>query len=399
MKLDARAGRSSRILEHLYEPGLLRQPRLRRRGGIADVLLAARAEAHAARRPRCSRASRRRRRSTTRSRTRGGAGPPQRGAAAHARTGDITPARVQDGGPTRASPQARPAVRDDPRAVLLQLRERRAASPSTARTPFAPAGCGSTRRSTRAAARRASRRSANALTSDRPGVRARRDRSAERRDPRDGGGRRRAAAATSSTSSRRRGARPGSTFKTFVLAAAIAQGIDPDTTLLRSAPFHYRPDPWELPAAVGRQTLRRQLHRARRRSRRRRSGRTTPSSRSWRSTSGRENIAAMAQQLGVETPLDPRRRSIALGGLADGVSPLEMARAPTRRSRPAACYSEPHGDPQVVLANGKVDSRSSAGRRAQRVLSDGVAYKVTKVLEREHALRHGHQRALVDDRP
>ena len=34
---------------------------------------------------------------------------------------------------------------------------------------------------------------------------------------------------------------PGSTFKTFVLAAAIEKGIDPDTSFYVSAPFTYRP--------------------------------------------------------------------------------------------------------------------------------------------------------------
>ena len=34
---------------------------------------------------------------------------------------------------------------------------------------------------------------------------------------------------------------PGSTFKTFVLAAAIDKGIDPDSSYYVSAPFTYRP--------------------------------------------------------------------------------------------------------------------------------------------------------------
>ena len=35
----------------------------------------------------------------------------------------------------------------------------------------------------------------------------------------------------------------GSTFKTFVLAAAVEKGIDPATRPTLSAPFYYRPDP------------------------------------------------------------------------------------------------------------------------------------------------------------
>ena len=36
----------------------------------------------------------------------------------------------------------------------------------------------------------------------------------------------------------------GSTFKTFVLAAAIEKGIDPDTTYYTSAPFTCTTGPW-----------------------------------------------------------------------------------------------------------------------------------------------------------
>src|SRR4029450_435779 len=35
----------------------------------------------------------------------------------------------------------------------------------------------------------------------------------------------------------------GSSFKTFVLTEAIREGINPDTTMYMSAPFHWQPDP------------------------------------------------------------------------------------------------------------------------------------------------------------
>ena len=35
----------------------------------------------------------------------------------------------------------------------------------------------------------------------------------------------------------------GSTFKTFVLATAVNEGINPATSTYVSAPFHYQPDP------------------------------------------------------------------------------------------------------------------------------------------------------------
>ena len=45
---------------------------------------------------------------------------------------------------------------------------------------------------------------------------------------------------SSSTCSQAR-RQPGSTFKTFVLAAAVERGLDPDSTYYVSAPFTYRP--------------------------------------------------------------------------------------------------------------------------------------------------------------
>ena len=42
----------------------------------------------------------------------------------------------------------------------------------------------------------------------------------------------------------------GSTFKTFVLAAAVAEGVDPDSTSYVSQPFTYQPDPLSEPWEV-----------------------------------------------------------------------------------------------------------------------------------------------------
>src|SRR5204862_4038565 len=39
----------------------------------------------------------------------------------------------------------------------------------------------------------------------------------------------------------------GSTFKVFVLTAAVDQGINPATTTYVSAPFHYQPSPFAQP--------------------------------------------------------------------------------------------------------------------------------------------------------
>ena len=57
---------------------------------------------------------------------------------------------------------------------------------------------------------------------------------------------------------------PGSTFKTFVLAAAVERGLDPSSTYYVSAPFEYKPDDErELRGGhlVVRQDVRRELQR------------------------------------------------------------------------------------------------------------------------------------------
>src|SRR5581483_4079189 len=113
----------------------------------------------------------------------------------------------------------------------------------------------------------------------------------------------------------------GSTFKTFVLTAAVDQGINPATTTYVSAPFHYQPSPFAQPwddstydhtyagpITVERATLR--------------SDNTVYAQLTL--DVGPDNVAAMARKLGVQTPLEPVP-SIGLGAIA--VSPLDMASA------------------------------------------------------------------------
>ena len=112
------------------EPDLLRQPGLRCRGCGADVLLEAREEADARAGRRCSPACRRRRRGSTRSPI------PD---AARARRKQVLRAMLSTGEISRrqyrhvvegpgSAPQGGRAVQEDPPAVLLQLRARRARS-------------------------------------------------------------------------------------------------------------------------------------------------------------------------------------------------------------------------------------------------------------------------------
>ena len=71
--------------------------------------------------------------------------------------------------------------------------------------------------------------------------------------------------------------------------------------------------------------------------------------------------------------------SIGLGSIE--VSPLDMASAYATLAA-GGVYSEPMAIEQVVLANGKEDTEAGWGKpKRRRVVSDGVAYTVTKILE------------------
>jgi penicillin-binding protein 1A len=171
----------------------------------------------------------------------------------------------------------------------------------------------------------------------------------------------------------------GSTFKTFVLTAAVLQGIDPETTTYVSAPFHYQPDPY-TPAwnvATYDHTY---------------VGATTIASATLRSDNtvyaqltldvGPDKVAETAHRLGITTDLSVHGAfvpSMGLGAIA--VSPLEMASAYATLAAQGV-YSQPMAIRKVIFAGGKKDTSSGWGRpHRSRVIPDGVAYEVTKILE------------------
>ena len=168
----------------------------------------------------------------------------------------------------------------------------------------------------------------------------------------------------------------GSTFKTFVLAAAIRQGINPDTTSYTSSPFTYQPDPlteaWHVETYDKSYTY----------------GSTSIRSATLRSDNtvyarltldvGPEKVAATARLLGVQTPLEPVP-SLGLGSIA--VSPLDMASAYATLAA-GGIYSKPMAIRRVLLANGKEDTDAGWGKPLRtRVIADWVADAVTDVLE------------------
>jgi penicillin-binding protein 1A len=175
----------------------------------------------------------------------------------------------------------------------------------------------------------------------------------------------------------------GSTFKTFVLAAAVEKGINPATVSYLSAPFYYRPDPngncddgtWWCPQTydhsyTGWTTIERATLR---------SDNTVYAQLTLDVTP--EAVAKMARKLGVRSRLDVDGAYVPAIGLgAMDVSPLDMASAYATLAA-GGIYSEPMAIRKVVLPTGE-DKEAGWGKpKRKRVISDGVAYTVTRILE------------------
>jgi len=165
---------------------------------------------------------------------------------------------------------------------------------------------------------------------------------------------------------------PGSSFKPFVLATALSQGIDPDTTSYDgSSPITLQPDPytsWTVNNAEPGQ------------------GVMTVTEATTNSVNavyaqldldvGPENVAETAKSMGITSPLDGYPAE-GIGGLRVGVSPLEMSNAYATLANggthhPATAISrvEFPGGPD---AEGKIDDLTD--REGERVLDEGVAAK------------------------
>src|SRR3954465_3285961 len=183
---------------------------------------------------------------------------------------------------------------------------------------------------------------------------------------------------------------PGSSFKVYDLTAAIRQGIDPDSTYYDgSSPKTLTTPggtPWTVnnaePGGGGTMAL---------------------TQATWESVNvifaqlgldiGPDNIARTAYQMGITSPLGIKgAREIpwkvgpncfippadAIGGLSVGVTPLEQAAAYATLAS-GGVQHDPTAIDKVVFPGGKVDEPSS--EEGRRVLTEGEAYEVTKVLE------------------
>src|SRR5919201_2220527 len=172
----------------------------------------------------------------------------------------------------------------------------------------------------------------------------------------------------------------GSTFKVFVLTAAVAQGMNPATTSYVSAPFHYQPDPYSAPWDVS--TYDHTYL-----------GATTVVNATLRSDNtvyaqmtldvGPEKVAEMAHLLGVRSPLTTKEGayvpSIGLGAIP--VSPLDMASAYATLAA-GGVYSKPMAITKVTYADGTSVAGATWGKPdRKRVIPDWVASTVVGILQ------------------
>ncbi len=165
---------------------------------------------------------------------------------------------------------------------------------------------------------------------------------------------------------------PGSTFKTFVLTAAIKQGIDPYSTYYTSKPLDLdlpRWGHWEVHTAdlgyQGRVNL----------------AQATVSSDNTVFAQldldvGPGDVAATAKSMGITTELDGIPAE-GIGGLRLGVTPLELADAYATLAA-GGIHRDPVAVKRVVFADGRVERPERPHPR--RVLSPAVAWEVTRLL-------------------
>jgi penicillin-binding protein 1A len=182
---------------------------------------------------------------------------------------------------------------------------------------------------------------------------------------------------------------PGSSFKVYDLTTAVKQGIDPDST------YYNGTSPITLDTPGGGTWTVNNAEPG--------GGTMALTQATWESVNvvfaqlgldvGPANIAKTAYEMGITSPLGIKgARAIpckigpncfippadAIGGLSVGVTPLEQADAYATLANGGVHHDATAID-RVVFPGGKVDEPSAS--EGKRVLTDGEAYEVTKVLE------------------
>ncbi len=166
---------------------------------------------------------------------------------------------------------------------------------------------------------------------------------------------------------------PGSSFKTYVLTTAIKQGIDPASTYYDGT----SPMTLETPGS-GTWTVNNAEPGG---------GTMSLDEATWDSVNvifaqldldvGPENVTQTAHEMGIEAPLESVPAE-AIGGLAIGVTPLEQADGYATLAS-GGIHHDPTAISRVEFPNGKVEETDPDS--GERVLTEGQAYDVTKILE------------------
>jgi len=167
---------------------------------------------------------------------------------------------------------------------------------------------------------------------------------------------------------------PGSSFKTFVLTTAVKEGIDPGSTYYDGT----SPKTLEIPGG-GTWTVNNSEGEG--------GGTYNLESATWDSVNvvyaqldldvGSESVTETAEEMGIESPLQSVPAE-GIGGLAIGVTPLEMADAYATLAS-GGIHHDPTAVSKVEFPDGKVDDFEKDS--GERVLTPGQAYEVTRILE------------------
>jgi penicillin-binding protein 1A len=166
---------------------------------------------------------------------------------------------------------------------------------------------------------------------------------------------------------------PGSSFKMYVLTTAIKQGIDPDTTYYNGT----SPMTLDIPGG-GTWTVNNAEPGG---------GTMSLTDATWNSVNvifaqldldvGPENVTQTAHEMGIEADLESVPAE-AIGGLREGVTPLEQADGYATLAS-GGIHHDPTAIGRVEFPGGKVDEPDPSS--GDRVLTEGQAYEVTRILE------------------
>ena len=180
---------------------------------------------------------------------------------------------------------------------------------------------------------------------------------------------------------------PGSTFKPFTLVTALEQGISPDNV------YSSQPKEFPVPGTGGREAfIVRNYGDAYAGSASLRSATTTSDNSVYAEVGvqvGTRKIARTARKLGIRTPISTNL-AMTLGGLREGVTPLDMAHAYQTiatggkriwNPKLGAPDRGPIGIHKVVDGSGKVIDDNTRSLKSKQVIDPSIAAETRSIME------------------